>query len=394
MKKTAKVGHKVHIALFCLDSSQKRPDGQSRAPLANQIFSINAVQTLALAKALRDDGAFDPLLVIDAESPLKMPAKENALSFLTTGPLLPFRLWHWQRRKPRLVVQTIGQSSMNAGYRFFRLRKKGSAIMGHAFFVDWPDMAALRSRAMRRAAYALCGSLPIAEHIGKNCVEGPDPIIDEPGLELEKWRAARPWNSLEGRHFVFGMGGSLIANSGALVVIRAMAALWQRADLPPWEVRMFGSGPRFDEILAEAEKLGVAGRLCLLSDQPLWRVAALCHVWLLPGENPREFPAVTWAGCCAGLPVIGVKSPLHRERLAPAPNAPAPFLGVAPNDPQKLARAMIGLMKNEGLRQRLARGGEAIRSLAGVEAMTARTLALYRSFGEDWKFAGDASRNR
>lgn len=386
------MGHKVHIALFCLEPRQKKRDRQSRDPYSEQFFSLNALQALALAKALRDDDAFEPLLVIDPESPLKMAANDNALPFLPTGPLLPFQLWRWQRKKPRLLVQTVGQSSMNAGYRFFRLRKKGSALMGHAFFVDWPDLAALKSRAMRRASYALCGSSLIAEHIQKNCATGPDAIIDEPGLDLEKWRAALPWNPMQGGHFVFGMGGSLVDNSGALVVIRAMAALWQRADLPPWEVRMFGSGPRFDEILAEAENLGVASRLCLLANQPLCRVAALCHVWLLPGENPREFPAVTWAGCCSDLPVIGAKSPLHQERLGAAPDSPAPVLWVAPNDPQKLARAMIGLMKNEGLRQRLVQGGRAIRPLAGVEAMAARTLALYRSFVEDWKIGADKSR--
>ena len=56
------------------------------------------------------------------------------------------------------------------------------------------------------------------------------------------------------------MGESLAPRSGAQLVTRAMAAIWQRDDLPPWEVRMLGGGPRFQEVL-EAKKADGIGKL-------------------------------------------------------------------------------------------------------------------------------------
>lgn len=365
----------MRVALFCL-AGRKKGESAESASGAAEIFRLNAAQALALAGALRDGGRHEPLLVGEAGGFLEQGAKRWQLPYFTTSPLLPFRLWRWQAHAAHVLVQTVGQPSMQAGYKFFRLRKKGSATLAHAFFSAWPGEVAMRGKAMKRASHVLCGNSLIAGHIRQNCPHKPALAIDEPGIDLTRWRLAEPWQR-NGR-FVFGMGASLVANSGALLVIRAMSALWQRSDLPPWEVRMFGGGSRFREILGEAENLGVASRLSLLGEQPLWRVAALCHAWLLPGENTREAPCVTWAGCAAGIPALGVKSPLHEERLAQG--ASAAFLRVPSNDPQELARAMICLVKDEGLRQRLVAGGASLRPRIGLSAMASRTIDLYSSW--------------
>ncbi|MDE7370579.1 MAG: glycosyltransferase, partial [Desulfovibrio sp.] len=172
---------------------------------------------------------------------------------------------------------------------------------------------------------------------------------------------------------VFGMGESLAPHSGALAVVRAMAALWQREDLPPWEVRMFGAGPRFAEILHEAESLGVAGRLAILGEQPP-EVLAQCSAWLAPGTSPEEVPQTLWAGTALGVPLICALSPLHRERLAGAP--PHAALRIRESDPQALARAMIAVMRDERLRARLRRAGESLRPGIGLEAMAGRFVAF------------------
>ena len=70
-----------------------------------------------------------------------------------------------------------------------------------------------------------------------------------------------------GERFIFCMRESLLPRSGATRVTRAMAALWQRTDLPPWEVRLYGGGDRFTEVFEEARALGVTSRLSLLGEQ-------------------------------------------------------------------------------------------------------------------------------
>lgn len=367
----------MRVVLVCLNSKKTKGEDEYAAYRAARLDALNEEQAMAMAVGMRDDGRLAPLLVIEKGSELEQGALENGIPYLLSGPFLRFQLWRWQRKHSRLIIQTIGLASMRLGYKLLRMRKKDTAILAHAFFMKAPEDKLARCKAMLQANYALCGSGHVAERIAEL---PPTAIIDAPGLALEQWRRAAPYQEGAGGHFVFGMAQSLEPMSGALLVIRAMAALWQRTDLPPWEVRMFGGGPRFREVLNEAESLGVASRLCLLDNQPLPQMLPLCHVWLAPGTNPREFPETARAGIAADVPVICVNSPLHDERLKPAPDAPAPALHVASNDPQSLAKAMISLMRDERLRERLVRGGEAIRPEIGLEAMADRTRRIFEKW--------------
>ena len=182
----------------------------------------------------------------------------------------------------------------------------------------------------------------------------------------------------ESQRFVFGLADALAPRSGAQVVMRAMSAIWQRDDLPPWEVRALGGGPRLAEILDEAESLGVASRLSILNEQHLPDVLSRCHAWIAPGSSPEELPENLWAGVAAGLPLLCSQSPLHLERLSLEGSKPqSAALLVEENDPQALAKAMIDLMQNADLRRDLVRGGQALRPLVGLEAFAARACTLY-----------------
>ena len=204
-----------------------------------------------------------------------------------------------------------------------------------------------------------------------------DDFLPTTGYEKEQTAGSDTDAAAQGR-FVFGLADALTPRSGAQVVMRAMAAIWQRDDLPPWEVRALGGGPRLAEILDEAENLGVASRLSMLNEQYLPEVLPRCHAWIAPGSSPEELPESLWGGVAAGLPLLCSQSPLHLERLsleACKPHHAA--LLVEENDPQALAKAMIDLMQNAELRRDLARGVQALRPLVGLEAFAARACALY-----------------
>ncbi|WP_165079214.1 MULTISPECIES: glycosyltransferase [unclassified Desulfovibrio] len=367
----------MHILLMAL---QQEGDG-SGAPLGTpaQLARVEAEQALAMAEGLREDGRFTPLLVCRRGAWLHQRAEERGLSLLAVGGAGDVaglvRLWRWQRRCDFLIIQTVGEEALGLSRRVLGMRKKGSAHLAHAFFVRPPAPETARGRAMRAASRVFCGS----EHVRARLHElwagmpekrRPDALLDllGPGLPLAEYVPAPE----TGRH-VFGMGESLGPDSGALAVVRAMAALWQREDLPPWEVRMFGAGPRFAEILHEAESLGVAGRLSILGGQPP-EVLGQCSAWLAPGTSPEEVPQTLWAGIALGVPLICALSPLHRERLAGAP--PHAAVRIRESDPQALARAMIAVMRDERLRARLRGAGESLRPGIGLEAMAGRFLAF------------------
>lgn len=347
-------------------------------------------QALALGLAMRDGGRLAPLLVCRRGSWLHARAAELGIPLLVTGGLNSSlfwpRLFFWQRRHKRLLIQTIGAGSVAFGRRVLALRRKGSALLSHAFFLRPPQARDCRGRAMRLAGHILCGSSHVRDCLldaweGGKGTPGPRPELHllAPGIPLEEFRPDGVEPDATGpARFVLGMGSSLAPRSGALLVVRAMAALWQREDLPAWELRMFGSGPRFHEVLREAENLGVASRLCILDDQPPAEALAHCRAWLAPGSSPEELPATLWAGFAAGLPVICTQSALHRERLAHAPAAAA--LRVEEQDPQALARAMIAVMRDERLRRRLSMAGSALAATADIRTMAARACALFESW--------------
>ena len=364
----------MHVLLMALQQ-----EGEDSGGASAQLARVEAAQALAMTRALQKDGRFTPLLVCRRGSSLHQRAAELDLPLLSVrgaGDVAAHvRLWRWQRRAAFLAIQTVGEEALGLSRRVFGMRKKGSAHLAHAFFVRPPAPEAARGRAMLPASRVFCGS----EHVRASLHElwqglpekrRPDAVLDllAPGLPLADYPPAP-----ETGRPVFGMGESLEPDSGALAVVRSMAAIRHPEDLPPWEVRMFGSGPRFEEVLHEARSLGGAGRLAILGAQPPDGLGQ-CSAWVAPGTSPEELPQTLWAGIALGVPLISAQSALHRERLAGAP--PHAAVRIRESDPQALARAMIAVMRDGRLRARLQMAGESLRPAIGLEAMSGRFLAF------------------
>lgn len=320
---------------------------------------------------------FEPLLVCARNSSLAKRAASESIPFLPVSPrpglAALYRLWRWRKRRPDATILAIGNRSLGAAKLFRKMDKRGAIYVYFPIFEPDPE------KSLSRLDGVLCGSGFIAEAAEK-IIEGakresdrPPIIAAPPGMDISGYRyPAAPFDGAP--PFVFGMAESLMPESGALLVARAMSALWQQNDVPGWEVRMFGSGPRFDEILEEAGHLGVLPRLSILGDQPLDEVARHCDVWIAPGASSRELPSTLWAGFAAGLPVIACESRLHRERLAPDS-----ALIVDSENPQNLAAAMLALMRDKNLRAKMAETG--MRSRISLTAMAERVCVILRGDG-------------
>ena len=359
---------------------------------------------LALAAAMRDGGRLAPMLLCAKNSRLHRRAVALNLPTLAAGGPIDFtRLWLWQRRHKHLLVQTIGECSMAAGRRVLAMRAPQSTLLSHAFLLRAPHAEACAGKGMLAAHKILCGSNHVRERIakGSGITQGETPwrgpknrqlplagdvlTLRAPCMNLEgyapapEWKAEAPLAESTGSEprFIFCMGDALTPRSGVHVVIRAMAAIWQRRDLPRWEVRAAGGGPRFQEVLEEAESLGVHSRLCLLNEQPLHQLLHSGHAWIAPGSAPDELPETLGAGLAAHMPVICGQGDLHSQRLVAAPAAACMF---EENNPQSLAEAMINIMTNEDLRRSTVRAGETLRPGLGLDAFADAVCARHESW--------------
>ena len=354
---------------------------------------------LALASAMRDGGRLAPLLLCAKNSRLfHRAAALNLPTLVAGGPVDALRLWLWQRRHKTLLVQTIGECSMAAGRRMLAMRAPKTTLLSHAFLLRPPHAEICSGKAMLAAHKILCGSSHVRDRIDRDAAvsqnettwRGPKnrdlPLTGgtlaqvAPGMSLEGFEQAPAWSAAgasDDQHFIFCMGDALAPRSGANIVIRAMAAIWQRRDLPTWEVRAAGGGPRFQEVLDEAESLGVQSRLCLLNEQSLPELLSDAHAWIAPGAAPDEQPETLGAGFAAGLPVICGQSGLHVQRLAAAPAAACMF---EENNPQSLAEAMINVMTDAQLRQSLATAGSTLRAGLSHESFADAVCTLHEGW--------------
>lgn len=338
-----------------------------------EIRQLEASYGVAIARQLSEAG-FKPQILTDGQLP--QSDEFQALAICKKGPINLMRLWRWQRRHKNLICVAVGESGYYLAQKIIKMRKQENFRLFLYLPLQNPNLLKLRDFA--KINMCLYGSDSIKSSIeeilkqSRHDAKAPELLKVLPAISLSTYEPATPFG--DDGHFVFGMAESLMPNSGALLVVRAMSALWQRGDLPAWEVRLFGGGDRYPEIMTEAENLGVSSRLAILDQQPLSEVSRLCHVWLAPGSSTNELPATLWAGFGASLPVITSNTHFHKERLFNKSIA----LHVSPDNPQELARAMLALMRDARLRNKLSKSSASIRKQTGLRAMAKTITAILK----------------
>lgn len=346
---------------------------------------LDTEHALALARAMLDGGRISPFVVCTRGGAVAERLAGSAVPHLAVPPdasafWLGVRL-RWRTRHMRvLLVMTFGRPSVDVGYWLTRLRPREMTMSAHAFLLRPPSQEDLLSSWRNRLLLSqcvFCGSRHVRERLAScgadaDMPRGPGPKrlqILEPGageavagfrkLEPRAYPAEAPEGG-EAPRFIFAMLDGLAPESGAMTVIRAMSALWQRTDLPPWEMRIYGGGARFEEIMEEAGRLGVRSRLSVLgrqNDVVLADALSRAHAVIVPGTSPEEAPSTLWAGMAAGLPSIVSVAPLHEERLRAFLCADGAALPFEADNPQSLAETMMSVMRDAALRESLAARG-------------------------------------
>lgn len=159
--------------------------------------------------------------------------------------------------------------------------------------------------------------------------------------------------------FVIGFLGRLVREKGLLTLVRALALIPRRE----WTCVLAGKGDQEAELRAEIARHGLTGRVLLTGyvpheQAPEWMT--LFDVLVLPSETrgnwKEQFGRVLIEANACGTPVIGStcgEIPAVIERTGGG-------LVVPEGDPERLSQALLQLLEQPQLRERLASNGRAV----------------------------------
>ncbi len=340
---------------------------------------------LFLAEALERSDRFKPLICCPEGSFLADEARKSGFEVFALKSESPsgianrLRLWLFQRKQEKLLIHSFGGRAHELAHIIRKMRRPDNAILVQTIFSGISRDKPFKTAPFVQADKITCGSTNVLNLAARAGLDPSRMMIIRPGYAIPADRSA--YYKAQDR-FIFMTYGGLSPGCGHSLLVKSMAAMWQRSDLPPWEVRIFGSGPLFQSILDEAFSLGVSDRLALLGDQKAEAVLGLGDVMLVPSVGTDGNGEAICLGWLFGLAVICSDLPVHMEQVRQEENA----LAVTPDDPQALASAMIRLMQQEDLRQYLIEGGERMLPLISSETMVEGFLKLYSGLvaGRGW----------
>jgi len=172
---------------------------------------------------------------------------------------------------------------------------------------------------------------------------------------------------------VVGTVGWLLPIKGPLHLLKAMGKVWQ--DHPNCRLVYVGKGDLEPALRNEVHRMCASDRVHFLG----WRkdipaIMALFDIFVLPSLNEGMGRVVVEA-MAAGKPVVASRVGGILDLIKHGENG---FL-VEPADPAGLARAIIRLLENKTLRERMGRKGRETAPRYGVESMIEKLDALYSS---------------
>ena len=347
-------------------------------------WDVPQEQALALARHLASGTQYTPLICCPKSSPLARSARDAGIPHRhlapSANPWNLLQLWFFQRHHRSLLLHSFSPQALNISARLPEWRKPGSTALLHSCFdsgngANLPPRkeGKITDRAWLAADKILCPHTVLRAELAKAGLGTGRLHVVHPACDVDALPPREPRLPDAAQRFVFMALEDLREGSGIFVLLRAMAALWQRDDLPPWEVRVTGEGPAFDALLEEAHSLGVASRLALLSRQKLADVLPHCDALLAPSRQPEGHMAALMAAWCSQLPLVCSAVPGHLELAKAGQTA----LTVPPGDAQALAAAMIRLMHESQTCHHLVEQGKALRDHASYARMGQQCQNIY-----------------
>lgn len=342
-------------------------------------FGSGQAQTLLLARSLAERG-FTPLTACPRQSPLTQHLAAEKLPFFPLpghSLLNPAFIWSLERalRKRHIrVLHTQGRRAGRVGN--FLKRLHGDKLLLVHSRLGSPKVG-IRPSFYSKAQAVTCPTNEMLEQLTAAGVPPPRMQLLPFGVATDRFVPRRPRG--DGR-FVFLALAPLKQESGLSVLIEAMSLIREMEDLPPWEVRIAGSGPLFRELLDQAVRLKTEAYLALLGEQDPAVLLPDSDVLISPSlESEAENLDIKQGWTCA-VPVIGSATTAHIELMQDKQDGLVTPLG----NPVALAAAMVRCILEPALRERLTTNGSLRATAYSSAALADIALALYRRLDAHW----------
>lgn len=305
-----------------------------------------------LARVWMDEGLVRPRLACPRRGALAALADEQGVPLLPLRGTHPFNpLVFYPLLKAARSCDVLLSWGIDAGLCAWLTRRcKGLAhVIAH-----WDDSVELTRRQKiwyAQAGAVVCPTQELAEQLA-----GVVPGLCARTVDLPLDPAAyAPRRDRQDGRFVFMALGDLVEERGHQVLLEAMGLLQDMDGLPPWEVRIVGSGPCFEALLDKARSLEVDHRLSLLGSQDRHVMLPQADALVAPDVKSEAAALTIKEAWATGLPVIASSVGAHAELLRNKDNA----LLTPAGNPVTLAAAMMRCMQDEALRTMLVQHGAA-----------------------------------
>ena len=306
--------------------------------------------------------------------PIRLDGNFHLFHFTGLGALL-------RRLRPRIVH--VDEEPYNVAT--WLATRQALAVGARPLFFTWqnlfrrypPPFRWLERDVLARSRFAIAGNGEAASVLRRKGYRGPLAVIPQFGVDPAIFSpAARPGDSGSGAGtFTIGYAGRLVEEKGLLVLVEAVARL-----SGDWRLRLFGSGPLGEELLARADRLGIRDRVSIEGAVPSIampsRLAEL-DVLVLPSLTrpnwKEQFGRVLVEAMACGVPVIGSTSGEIPRVIGDG------GLLVAEGDAAALRDALARLAGDPELRAELGRRGRRrVVERFTHEQIARETRAVYR----------------
>ncbi len=334
------------------------------------------LQVFYLARALARCSDFQPLVASPRNSSLAiLLKKENIPTFSLPGrnPFNPMMLFALERALYRHSIRIIHTHDAHAAAlgAFLKAVHGNRLLLIHSRRVSYLPHSGLRLKKYLLADAVVGVSNEISTRMIEVGIPAEKIHTIHSGIDPHRYRPKEQRND---KRIIFLSIGALTPQKGYSVLVRAMSVLDRMERLPPWEVRIVGEGPLFNDILEEAIQLGVAPHLALLGRQDARTVLPLCDILVTSSIDGEGSSAVIKEGWATGLPVICSSLPSNTELVTDNIDG----LVTETGSPVALAEAMALCMTEVSLRKRLAtQGKKSIRQFTD-QRMADKYMSLYR----------------
>ena len=248
----------------------------------------------------------------------------------------------------------------------------------HAFRASSPWYTAFKpymTFMMSRLDARIAVSEPARDFVSQY-FHGPYDIVPN-GIDVERFRGVEPlpW-AHGGPPRILFVGRFTEPRKGFKYLLRAMPFVHQQ--FPDARLLVVGGGKR-DKFEGQIERYGVRNVdfIGLASPDDLPRYYASCDLFCAPSISGESFGIVLLEAMAAGRPVVAGDIAGYRSVMTNGKEG----LLVPPRDPHALALAIVRLLADGPLRQRLSAEGQATANRYDWPQIASRVLSVYERAG-------------